>query len=213
MLTSTYSTSWTREDSVASPSSHAITIESLSGFLEVFAATRESDDGGSLALALNQALHERDVHGIDLLPPREETPVPDVETQAPDRRERTVSAYQQALDFIRESMVNIDSPAQVNIRKAKRTVQKLVDLSYEEGEGFSLAGMASIKAHDDYTFNHMVNVCVLAIAFGQRLGLETPGAGPAGPERALPRHGQATYSSGGAEQTNRTHGRGVGPDG
>jgi HD-GYP domain-containing protein (c-di-GMP phosphodiesterase class II) len=31
--------------------------------------------------------------------------------------------------------------------------------------------MASIKAHDDYTFNHMVNVCVLAIAFGQRLGL------------------------------------------
>ena len=148
------------------------TIESLSGFLEVFAATRESDDGGSLALALNQALHERDVHGIDLLPPREGTPVPDVETQAPDRRERTVSAYQQALDFIRESMVNIDSPAQVNIRKAKRAVQKLVDLSYEEGEGFSLAGMASIKAHDDYTFNHMVNVCVLAIAFGQRLGLK-----------------------------------------
>ncbi len=31
--------------------------------------------------------------------------------------------------------------------------------------------MASIKQHDDYTFNHMVNVCVLAIAFGQRLGL------------------------------------------
>src|SRR3990172_5144384 len=62
--------------------------------------------------------------------------------------------------------------AQVNVRKAKRTVQKLVDLSYEEGSGFSLAGMASIKAHDDYTFNHMVNVCVLAIAFGQRLGLK-----------------------------------------
>ena len=44
-------------------------------------------------------------------------------------------------------------------------------MSYEEGNGFSLAGMASIKEHDNYTFNHMVNVCVLAIAFGQRLGL------------------------------------------
>jgi HD-GYP domain-containing protein (c-di-GMP phosphodiesterase class II) len=32
--------------------------------------------------------------------------------------------------------------------------------------------MASIKDHDNYTFNHMVNVSVLAIAFGQRLGLK-----------------------------------------
>ncbi|HJS75607.1 MAG TPA: HD domain-containing phosphohydrolase, partial [Vicinamibacteria bacterium] len=97
--------------------------------------------------------------------------VPESELGA-NRRERALNAYQQALDFIRESMMTIDSPAQLNVRKAKRTVQKLVDLSYEEGNGFSLAGMASIKAHDDYTFNHMVNVCVLAIAFGQRLGLK-----------------------------------------
>jgi HD-GYP domain-containing protein (c-di-GMP phosphodiesterase class II) len=41
----------------------------------------------------------------------------------------------------------------------------------EEGGGFSLAGLASIRCHDEYTFNHMVNVCVLAIAFGRRLGL------------------------------------------
>jgi HD-GYP domain-containing protein (c-di-GMP phosphodiesterase class II) len=34
-----------------------------------------------------------------------------------------------------------------------------------------MLGLTAIKGHDEYTFNHMVNVCILAIAFGQRLGL------------------------------------------
>lgn len=154
------------------------TVATPSGLLEVLSRHRGSDvddesapHGIAVIDILNGAVSERGITSIKLLDLREETPVPDDEARAPDRRERAVNAYQQALDFIRDSMLSIDSPAQVNLRKAKRTVQKLVDLSYEEGGGFSLAGMASIKQHDDYTFNHMVNVCVLAIAFGQRLGL------------------------------------------
>ena len=146
------------------------TIQAITAFLEVFGRARE-DEEGSLVHHLNAELADRGVGSVKFLPLRDEVPVPESELSS-DRRERALSAYQQALDFIRESMMTVDSPAQVNVRKAKRTVQKLVDLSYEEGSGFSLAGMASIKAHDDYTFNHMVNVCVLAIAFGQRLGLK-----------------------------------------
>jgi HD-GYP domain-containing protein (c-di-GMP phosphodiesterase class II) len=147
-------------------------VPALTAFLEVFCRAREGEaEEGSLLDRLNQDLVGREVSGIKLLPSRDEVSVAESELSS-DRRERALNAYQQALDFIRESMMTVDSPAQVNVRKAKRTVQKLVDLSYEEGSGFSLAGMASIKAHDDYTFNHMVNVCVLAIAFGQRLGLK-----------------------------------------
>jgi HD-GYP domain-containing protein (c-di-GMP phosphodiesterase class II) len=146
--------------------------QSLTAFLQVFCSFREGEaEEGSFVGRLNAELASRGVKAIQLLPARGEISVPESELSS-DRRERAVNAYQQALDFIRESMMTVDSPAQVNVRKAKRTVQKLVDLSYEEGSGFSLAGMASIKAHDDYTFNHMVNVCVLAIAFGQRLGLK-----------------------------------------
>lgn len=150
-------------------------VETLNGLLEVLSrhrsADRDDESAPHVLNVINQALSERAIASIKLLDLREETPVPD-DDSAPDRRDRAVNAYQQALDFIRDSMLSVDSPAQVNLRKAKRTVQKLVDLSYEEGGGFSLAGMASIKQHDDYTFNHMVNVCVLAIAFGQRLGLK-----------------------------------------
>jgi HD-GYP domain-containing protein (c-di-GMP phosphodiesterase class II) len=158
-------------------------LGTLKAFLDVFCRNRDAVPVPGVSPAspaspepflldrLNEELVEKGAAGIKLLPPREEVAIPDSEL-ATSRRDRAVNAYQQALDFIRESMVAVDSPAGVNIRKAKRTVQKLVDLSYEEGNGFSLAGMASIKAHDDYTFNHMVNVCVLAIAFGQRLGLK-----------------------------------------
>jgi HD-GYP domain-containing protein (c-di-GMP phosphodiesterase class II) len=148
------------------------TLPAVTAFLDVFCRAREEErEDGNLLDRLNGELFEREVKGIKLLPSRDEVSVPESERSS-DRRERALNTYQQALDFIRESMMTVDSPAQVNVRKAKRTVQKLVDLSYEEGSGFSLAGMASIKAHDDYTFNHMVNVCVLAIAFGQRLGLK-----------------------------------------
>jgi HD-GYP domain-containing protein (c-di-GMP phosphodiesterase class II) len=146
-------------------------LETLTAFLEIFCRAKESGEHDLLLEHLNVELADRGVRGIQLLPLQGEVAVPETELTA-DRRERALSAYQQAVDFIRESMVGLESPAQVNLRKAKRTVQKLVDLSYEEGDGFSLAGMASIKSHDDYTFNHMVNVCVLAIAFGQRLGLK-----------------------------------------
>jgi HD-GYP domain-containing protein (c-di-GMP phosphodiesterase class II) len=146
-------------------------LASLSAFLEVFCRTGEAAaDDGFLLDRLNDELVKRGAAEIRLVRSRGETSIPESELST-DRRERAVSAYQQALDFIRESMMTADSPAQVNVRKAKRTVQKLVDLSYQDGNGVSLAGLASIKAHDDYTFNHMVNVCVLAIAFGQRLGL------------------------------------------
>jgi HD-GYP domain-containing protein (c-di-GMP phosphodiesterase class II) len=149
------------------------TLSSVTAFLEVFCRAREGDGGSRLVDRLNDELLEREVKGIRLLPLRDELSVAAAESElGASRRERALNAYQQALDFIRDSMMSADSPAQVNVRKAKRTVQNLVDLSYEEGNGFSLAGMASIKAHDDYTFNHMVNVCVLAIAFGQRLGLQ-----------------------------------------
>lgn len=150
-----------------------LTAEDLASFLAVFIkqSTPDDDDG---APQFNQALAEGGLTGIKALPPHDEEGQQLPEQQVLDRRRRAIDAYQQALDFIRETVVELDSPAQVNLRRAKRAVQKLVDLSYEEGDGFSMIGLASIKDHDDYTFNHMVNVCVLAIAFGHSLGLPRP---------------------------------------
>jgi len=141
--------------------------DAFRGLLSVLARVRSSEDG---VASVNSLLAEAGVTGIQALPVREDAD--EAREDNLDRRERAIQAYQQALDFIRDSISTVDSPAQINVRRAKRTVHKLVDVSFEEGESFSLAGLAAIKGHHGYTFNHMVNVCVLAIAFGQRLGLE-----------------------------------------
>jgi len=125
------------------------------------------DDSKDHTAEFNRGMNEAGVTGIRALPLRRHE-----DTLPTDRRQRAIEAYQQALDFIRQSMINLESPADINLREAKRIIYKLVDLSFEGGGGFSMLGLTAIKGHDEYTFNHMVNVCILAIAFGQRLGFE-----------------------------------------
>ena len=148
-------------------------VETLSSLLAALARARSASQGEQdCASAINAALSDEGIRSIEILRPRLDEGQGPRQEAVLDRRQRAVKAYQQVLSFIRESFVNLESPAGLNLRQAKRNVQRLVDLSFEEGDGFSLAGMASIKDYNNYTFNHMVNVCILAIAFGQRLGLQ-----------------------------------------
>lgn len=57
----------------------------------------------------------------------------------------------------------------IQIRHAKRTVQNLVDQVLDEE--FAVLGLTALKTQDNYAFFHSVNVAVLSIALGKRLGL------------------------------------------
>jgi HD-GYP domain-containing protein (c-di-GMP phosphodiesterase class II) len=140
--------------------------ETVSGLLRAL-ARREAPTQDPVH-DFNLSLAETGVHDLVALPPVKEV----LGRAAASRRGRALGAYRQTLDLIRELMTGEQSEEVLNLRRAKRAVHRLVDVSYEEGEGFSLAGLAAIKSHNEYTFNHMVNVCVLAVAFGQRLGLD-----------------------------------------
>src|SRR3989337_2392060 len=58
----------------------------------------------------------------------------------------------------------------VGIKKSKRLVQSMVDLMLKEES--TLLGLTSLRAYDEYTYNHSVNVSILSIAIGQRLGYD-----------------------------------------
>jgi HD-GYP domain-containing protein (c-di-GMP phosphodiesterase class II) len=86
-------------------------------------------------------------------------------------RERTIKLYENMMDFIKQALTDQKlSTAPINIKQAKRLVHQFVDVSANKGGDFSISWLSTIKNHDDYTFNHSVNVCILAIAFGQKLG-------------------------------------------
>jgi HD-GYP domain-containing protein (c-di-GMP phosphodiesterase class II) len=68
----------------------------------------------------------------------------------------------------------------INMRRVKRVVRQMIE-SVETDQSAMLS-LASVRNYDEYTFNHSVNVSVLAIALGRAVGLS---------ERQLYRIGQA----------------------
>jgi HD-GYP domain-containing protein (c-di-GMP phosphodiesterase class II) len=74
------------------------------------------------------------------------------------------------------SILHLRDISERNKEKEKiklNTTRRLIQSIYNhlvENEAF-LLGLTNIKNFDDYTFNHSVNVCLLAIGIGRRLGL------------------------------------------
>jgi len=94
---------------------------------------------------------------------------PDEELTSEDVATRSRDVYFRSLSVAREVLSRARSGRAVNFKRAKRVVQNVIDVAMEE-ESFLLA-LSSIKNHDQYTFNHSANVCVLSIGLGQKLGL------------------------------------------
>ncbi|MCK4223878.1 MAG: HD-GYP domain-containing protein [candidate division Zixibacteria bacterium] len=73
------------------------------------------------------------------------------------------------LSVAQETMETAKAGRSINTVKSKRAIQFLIDqLIKEEG---NLMSLTAIKNFDEYTFAHSVNVCILSVSLGARLGL------------------------------------------
>jgi HD-GYP domain-containing protein (c-di-GMP phosphodiesterase class II) len=86
-----------------------------------------------------------------------------------DVRRLVKKTYFNAVSYTKEIITKIQRGETFSIKKAKRVVESMVDLILEEEE--LLIGMSAIKDYDEYTYHHSVNVSILSVALGQRLGL------------------------------------------
>jgi len=86
-----------------------------------------------------------------------------------DARKIIKKTYFNAVSYSKGVMTKIKSGEKVNIKKSKRIVETMVDQLLAEEQ--LLLSMTSIKDYDEYTYHHSVNVSILSIALGQRLGL------------------------------------------
>jgi len=84
-------------------------------------------------------------------------------------RKRAKRTYFYSLSAVKDVGQKIFSKRPVGIRKTKRLVQKLVDILSEDES--LLLGMSTIRDFDDYTYTHSVNVAVLSLCLGKRIGL------------------------------------------
>lgn len=77
--------------------------------------------------------------------------------------------YTRSVQTAREILTDVRLGRAVNVRRVKRAVQGIVDqvLTNES----SILAMTHLREFDEYTFTHSVNVCILSVVIGQRLGL------------------------------------------
>ena len=66
-------------------------------------------------------------------------------------------------------MADKTSQGVTGVRKARRLAQTIVDLVREDQS--LVLGLATIKAYDDYTYAHSVNVSLLATCLGRYIGM------------------------------------------
>jgi HD-GYP domain-containing protein (c-di-GMP phosphodiesterase class II) len=92
------------------------------------------------------------------------------ESEPLEGSEYTKRTYFKALKVTKNMMQNLWTGRPVDVKSSRRIVYSLVDsISRDE---FGIMALTTIKNFDEYTFNHSLNVGILALALGQRIGLD-----------------------------------------
>lgn len=84
-------------------------------------------------------------------------------------RKEARKTFFKALQHSKNHLRSVTGDSVIKLRRTRQVVHNIVDTLV--AEEFSLLAMTSLCAFDEQTFLHSVNVCILATALGQRLGL------------------------------------------
>jgi HD-GYP domain-containing protein (c-di-GMP phosphodiesterase class II) len=87
-----------------------------------------------------------------------------------NEKKQAARAYFWGIIHLKEIFQKYKSKKNIPILTTKRLIQTLF-MRLSDNESF-LYGMTTIKNFDGYTLNHSVNVCILSLAMGKRLGLD-----------------------------------------
>jgi HD-GYP domain-containing protein (c-di-GMP phosphodiesterase class II) len=143
--------------------------DELAVFLQVFSAATSP----ALAQSLTQRCEELGVNHVLLVRASDLASVIR-EAEAADRsneeRSKAQATYHRAVRTAALMFQRTAESGRPAIRHARHIVQPIVDTILKDE--FSIVGLTAIKHHDAYTYAHSVNVGVLSVAIGQRLGLQ-----------------------------------------
>jgi len=85
-----------------------------------------------------------------------------------EAKEAARRTYARSVSVVKEVMTSVRLGKAWSGRRVKRVVLGIVDqVLHEEA---AMLGMTTLRDYDEYTFTHSVNVCILSVALGQKLG-------------------------------------------
>lgn len=133
--------------------------------LAVSARSRGEDDVDQL-VELRDRLAAAQVTHVDVLPPQESE---EKLAEAEQAREVAKRTYSHGVAVTKDLINSVRMGRTTSVAKVKRAVQSIVDQVLNNET--SLLGLTTIRDYDEYTFAHSVNVCILSVAIGKKIGL------------------------------------------
>ena len=85
-------------------------------------------------------------------------------------RARARESYDAGLGAMRDVEMQAKLGRALEVGPLQRVVESMLDNLLQDPA--AVLGLTAIKGHDDYTLNHSINVCILAISLGSALGLD-----------------------------------------
>ncbi len=79
-----------------------------------------------------------------------------------------IRLYRQAVEEVESLHRQLGEHRQVDLSRARQIVEAVVD---DQQHGDQLQALTWLKSHDDYTYTHVLNVCILTVAQARTLGL------------------------------------------
>lgn len=119
---------------------------------------------------LKQRMKEQGIEGIELEVPvsREGRGREGTGGAGEGLKRVSKQSYGEAASAVGSLVKSIKEGGRIGFKQAKRAIQNIVDLMlYDES---ALLGLTNLRCHDEYTYNHSVNVALLSLALGNRAG-------------------------------------------
>ncbi len=151
----------------------AVSREALACFADLFLHAEAPSAPERFALLVNRLADEKIATIILFSPAATGTDaLTDLVTVENSRRSARRTFFY-AVTMVEGLMQRAQAGESVNFLKAKRVVHSIIDqLLRDEG---ALVELATLRTYDDYTYAHSVNVSVLSLAIGLRVGLDRHG--------------------------------------
>jgi HD-GYP domain-containing protein (c-di-GMP phosphodiesterase class II) len=145
----------------------SISFDELESFAKLFSVKGVSFD------ALSRQMTEQGITHLRLIRNGDGNSDETDDEHKNDQGGNHIEMHNSALSAIRAICSDIESGRIPNSAPLITVVDQMVEITMREP--WALLGLTMIKDYDNYTYNHCVNVGVISMALGSRLGLDAKG--------------------------------------
>jgi HD-GYP domain-containing protein (c-di-GMP phosphodiesterase class II) len=131
-------------------------------FLSLLLSLAERSQSEERLEELQEHLEESGVGHLEL-----DRPLPEGGSSE-QSRQAAKQVYAQGVAVTKDVISSVRMGRTARLKRVKRAVQLIVDQVLNNET--SMLGLTTIRDYDEYTFTHSMNVCIIAVALGRKLG-------------------------------------------